>query len=305
MPEPHLLLLGRSDCPPSVALLTTGRFFAPKLVNGVGTFQDAGPLENDPLMSAVKTVGAEDIDYLLSLGTGEPKPSSALSAMVPKRFWQNNPISRLAKLIWEKMRDENVRQALHGHPRYHRLNIQFDGDEPRLDDTSRMLEVATKAGSDVTLSQAIDDIARCMVSSLFYFELDSTPRRQMGRYSGAGHILCSIRNNDPAFHVLLDRLSRHSAQFWIRRCPIDVVDKFSFDAKGNYRKRVEIEADDNFTVTLKQDSSNACHISGSPFSISKLILQQGLTAVFGRADHRKRKSMKNVENEKSKRRRLQ
>ena len=52
---------------------------------------------------------------------------------------------------------------------------------------------------------------------------------------------------------------------------------------------MEIEADDNFTVTLEQDAPNACHVSGSPFSIKKLILQQGLIAIFGRADHRKKK----------------
>jgi hypothetical protein len=65
------------------------RFFPSKEINGVGTFQDPGPLENDPLISALSEVAAmfpliEEPDFIVSLGTGAPrtkgdKPSMSMS----------------------------------------------------------------------------------------------------------------------------------------------------------------------------------------------------------------------------------
>ncbi|KAI2602275.1 hypothetical protein GGR54DRAFT_645183 [Hypoxylon sp. NC1633] len=54
-------------------------FFSPKHVDGVGTFQDAGPLENNPVISALSEAAAlfplvEEPDFVVSLGTGEPEP---------------------------------------------------------------------------------------------------------------------------------------------------------------------------------------------------------------------------------------
>ncbi|RSL62169.1 hypothetical protein CEP51_013512, partial [Fusarium floridanum] len=48
--------------------------FPPQHINGVGTFQDAGPLENDPLISALTAAATafpllEEPDFVVSLGT--------------------------------------------------------------------------------------------------------------------------------------------------------------------------------------------------------------------------------------------
>jgi len=187
------------------------------------------------------------------------------------------------------MRDKKVREAFQGHPRYHRLNVQFEGDEPRLDDIQSIPDVKLKVQDDPSVCETIDNIARCMIASLFFFELDSMPRRLGGKYVGTGHILCSIRPSEPAFSVLFHRLST-SGQFWINGVPVaNIRDGSCFDNEGNFRIKVEINTDDRFTVTLKQDSSELCNISGSPFSVRKLILLQGLCAVFGSPDHQKRK----------------
>lgn len=55
----------------------TRRFFPPKHINEVGTFQDAGPLENDPLLWALSEVSAmfpllKEPNFVISLGTGQP-----------------------------------------------------------------------------------------------------------------------------------------------------------------------------------------------------------------------------------------
>jgi len=284
------------------------RFFAPKHIHGVGTFQDAGPLENDPLISALSEVAAifplvEEPDFVVSLGTGEPKPSNEVSTAVSRNIWKNGAFPRLCRLFWEKMRDKKVRQAFQAYPRYHRLNIQFDDDEPRLDDIQSIPGVISKAQEDNSLSETIENIARCVVASLFYFELDSVPRLFGGKYIGTGYILCSIRHKDPAFRVLFDRLSKNSSQFLVNGCPVidvDIDDTSCFDGSGNFRKKIELNTDDKFSVSLKQDSSKPYNISGSPFSVSKLVLLQGFSAVFGRPDHRKRKASGHDENPKKK-----
>jgi hypothetical protein len=279
--------------------LTVSRFFPPKYIQDVGTFQDAGPLENDPTISALSEVsalfpGVEEPDFVLSLGTGEPKPTNNRDnppRNSSRNIWKNGAFPRLCRLFWEKMRDKNVRQAFLSHPRYHRLNIQFDGDEPRLDDAQSIPLLKTIAEKDESVSDSIENIARCVIASLFYFELDSIPRRTGGKYVGSGHILCSIRRGDPAFRVLFDRLFGMAAQFWVNKCPwIDINDSSCFDSHGNFKKALELSTEDKFSISLKQDSSETFEISGSPFTIGKLVLQQGLNAVFGRADHRKRKT---------------
>lgn len=203
------------------------------------------------------------------------------------------------------MRDTKLRQAFQAYPRYHRLDVQFDGDEPRLDDVHRIPELRCKAEQDDSLSQKIDRVARCFIASLFYFELDSLPRRVGEKYLGTGHIFCSIRRQDPAFTLLFDRLSGCSAHFFVNGWPeVLVADDTSFDADGNFRKFVELKTDGRFAITLKQNSSEPWNISGSPFSVDRLIRLQGLKAVFGQPDHRKRKGSGCPNNLKRKQRRI-
>ncbi|CAK7237038.1 hypothetical protein SBRCBS47491_009841 [Sporothrix bragantina] len=269
-------------------------FFPPKHIHGVGTFQDAGPLENDPLVSALAEVAAlfplvDEPDFVVSLGTGEPKPSPYPASAAPRSVWRNGAFPRLCRLFWEKMRDRKVRQAFQAHPRYHRLDVQFDGDEPRLDDAASMSEIMAVAQNDATCSDAIDDVARSIVASLFYFELDSIPRRENGRHRCSGRILCAIQPSEPAFAVLVRRLASSAAQFWVDGSVVAELDEACIGSSGGFQKRIEFDACERFAIALKQDPAGPCHISGSPFTVRKLLHQQGLLAVFGRSDHRKRK----------------
>ncbi|KAJ0134526.1 hypothetical protein HZ326_22416 [Fusarium oxysporum f. sp. albedinis] len=248
------------------------RVFPAKHIHGFGTFQDAGPLENDPLISALTAAAKafpllEEPDFIVSLGTGEPKPHDEIPITNSRNTWKNGALPRLFRLVIEKMRDKKLRQAFQGHPRYHRLNVQFDGDEPRLDDVHRIPELRYKAEQDQSISKQIDSVARCFVASLFYFELDSLPRQIGGKYRGKGRILCSIQQNDPAFSLLFSRLSQSSAQFWIDGWPEVGHAKENFDSDGNFRKTVELNTNGKFTITLQESSVERCNISGnSPLS---------------------------------------
>jgi hypothetical protein len=138
--------------------------------------------------------------------------------------------------------------------------------------------------------KVIDNIVRCAIASVFYFELDSVLEGCNREYTGTGSILCSIRRGDSIFEVLLDRLSK-SSTFYLNDYIIPgIVGDCSFVSKdGNFRKRVELSLNRRFTISLKQDDSELYNISGSLYSIEKLIVAQGLNAYFGRADYDKRK----------------
>lgn len=73
----------------SVQSANHGSFFPPRHIQDIGTFQDAGPLVNDPLIPALSEVATlhphlDGPDFLLSLGTGEPRLSPNPSPDEPR-----------------------------------------------------------------------------------------------------------------------------------------------------------------------------------------------------------------------------
>ena len=74
---------------------------------------------------------------------------------------------------------------------------------------------------------------------------------------------------------------------------------------GNFCLPLDVETSDKFAITLRlADEEDDSDISGSPFSVRKLVAAQGLDAAFGRPDHRKRKRAGEVEWLSNKRRRM-
>jgi hypothetical protein len=235
---------------------------------------------------------------VLSLGTGEPSNQTSgnvsptdLLKEDSRRIWKYGAIPRIRDLLLEKMRDRNIRQFFRNHPKYHRLNIEFDGAEPRLDDTKNIPELKSKVREDTSQSNEIDHIVRRLISSLFYFELEYLPERTQGKYVAAGVVFCTICRGDPDFTDLMQKLASCSASFLLDgRHVAAVADIISKLGQGeNFKLRLELEVTGGFTIALKQGDSDPCDISGSPFSIDRLVSAQGLAASFGTADHGKRK----------------
>ena len=139
----------------------------------------------------------EEPDFVVSLGTGEMKRDHASATPIPCA-WKNKALPRLCRLVWENMRDKNVRQAFQFNPRYHRLDIEFVQAEPRLDDVMSIPEMKSKVQVENSLSKTTENIARNMVASLFYFELESITEDIDGKWVGIGHNQCSLRKNSPA-----------------------------------------------------------------------------------------------------------
>jgi hypothetical protein len=287
-------------------------------IDNVGTFQDAGPLENDPLLWALAEAAAlfphtSQPDFVVSLGTGEPSPSNYdVSTSDCRSLRKNGMFCRIRDLLLEKMRDRGVQRAcksvaLAGKvlDRVHRLSVGFDGPEPRLDDTNMIRELTIKSQIDPALTSTINIIARRMVASLFYFELDGLrpPQWRNGGYLLRGYIFCSIRRGDAALAALLRKLCSSRGRFLVGNWAVS--DALCVGTDGNFRLSLEVETKDKFAITLQlADEEVGSNISGSPFSVRKLVAAQGLDAAFGWPDHRKRKRIGEDERSSTKRQRI-
>jgi hypothetical protein len=80
-----------------------------------------------------------------------------------------------------------------------------------------MSELKSKVQADSSISSAIDSPARCMILSLFYFELKSIPESINGKFAGIDHIQCSLHRKSLVFFLLLHRLLNCSAVFYLER----------------------------------------------------------------------------------------
>jgi len=154
-----------------------------------------------------------------------------------------------------------------------------------------MPELKLNVQANHLISKIIDDIAHYAIVSLFYFKLESVSERHENRHVGTGHILCILRENDSDFKAFIDQLSNSLAYFCLNNSLIsEVVNDHSFlRANENFRKCVQLNIGDSFTISLKQEELKTCNISGSSYFVDRLVAAQGLHAYFDRADHRKRK----------------
>jgi len=282
------------------------RYFRPKHIPRVGWFQDGGIWRNNPVGTALCEVRAiwpsiEEPDFVVSLGTGyQRQPTSSPCTSGPRGILRDGFIPRSYRAFMSSLSGRKLWQEFRNcgrgdtEGRYFRFDIEFDGREPSLDNINQMEGLKLRAQAEHSKSKELDNLARCVVASLFYFEFESTPQYEDGEISCAGHILCRLRSGDPALEVVLLQLSKSSAKFALQNHTLPgVIGDCSFsDRYGNFRKRVEFTVNSRqqrIPIHLREGSSLSNNISGSPFSVDSFVAAQGLEAHFGRADHRKRK----------------
>ncbi|KAM7210074.1 patatin-like phospholipase-like protein [Rhypophila decipiens] len=278
-------------------------YFKPKYIEGVGPLQDAGVLHNNPLTIALSELHAvyptiSTPQYLINLGTGTARSPDGPQEDKALSVFGNNFIVRLFRSYMSLLRGrrpwEEFRRSMKRSPttdRCFRLDLTFEGPEPKLDDIKIIPELKDMVRADEALSLAIDEISRCIIASLFYFELDSIPEKRNGEFWGVGRIFCFRRRSDPALAALATKLSRLSARFIINgaKVPGEISDPSFWDEDGNFQKRICFKTSGEILISLREEGFREYPISGAPFSVDKLVKTQGLNAHFGAADHRKRK----------------
>lgn len=254
-------------------------------------------MENNPIVSALAEFKAifpliKKPDLFLSLGTGSASIKGGYPTTVGQlKIWRNRTLLRLYRLFMEKTRDRLLTYAFKADPGVHRLDIDLEGEEPRLDDADSISVLKAQVQSEHSLSPMIDLVSRRLTASLFYFELNAAPERINGDYCIRGNVLCHLRCVEPAYKALLEQLVRDSAELFVNNIalPGSFEDDLRFHASRQFRRSVSFNLADGFSISIKRHAMSPCHISGSPFSVDALLTSQGFNSFFGRSDHRKRK----------------
>ncbi|KAH8587835.1 hypothetical protein B0O99DRAFT_583936 [Bisporella sp. PMI_857] len=273
-------------------LSESGTYFKPHHIDGVGTFQDGGLWRNNPIDIAISEARAlwptiVEPDVVLSLGTGgfiTRCLESFLSTMDGQKFYD-------LPNQWNRAAD--------GMNRYFRLNVQLEGKTPALDDVSTMSPLKSEARKQHTKNKSLDELAECLISTLFYFELTSRPIRNRSHFSCQGQILCIIEpsdKEDDALQGLLDRLTEKGSRFYIAHRPLSgpINSLANVDpVTTHFRVKVELrvrDLDSLIPISLRLGNTNRSvgegrNISASPFTVNGLSAAQGWENPFGRADH--------------------
>ncbi|KFY80531.1 hypothetical protein V499_00606 [Pseudogymnoascus sp. VKM F-103] len=285
--------------------------FTPKKIEGLGKFQDGGLSFNNPTKLALaeikdffpNDISAKRSTLKVSLGTGKA-PEREPELHGSNSWWKDLWFFRLCRVLWSSMDGQESSDAIYKKDansveglktvtnkrrgEYFRFNLEFRSQQPRLDDSSKIPEMKALAQGEVALQLSqLDQLAHCLIAELFVFELEleSVPRKENGKYSCTGYILCCHRAGSPAFNALLRRLTGLSAAFLLRgrKLPGSVQDRSSLARDGNFRKRVCFDVtskEDLVSLQLQEGGSEPYHISGSPFSVNWLIEAQGLGRPF-------------------------
>ncbi|KAI1562425.1 Patatin, partial [Pyrenophora tritici-repentis] len=157
-------------------------FFKPQAVRSLGIFQDGGLQHNNPASIAQWEArfmwpAKPYPDFALSLGTGTSADAVDLG-ITNSRFYV-----RLFKSFMRNLNGEDAWKRFYNsldlniRHRYQRLNVQFTGPEPSLDDALQipnLKAITTRKIQDdgVTITAVLD----LMLASMFYFELDALPK---------------------------------------------------------------------------------------------------------------------------------
>lgn len=229
---------------------------------------------------------------VVSLGTGSRRmPNNGPRMSVMRGIFRDGFIPRIFRAFIASLKADAGRRK----GPYFRFDVEYNGYEPSLDGTTKMQQLKENARLAISESPEEDRLVRCMFAECFIFELESDPKRGVnGQYICTGHIFCRLRANEKGLSVLLDQLGARSAKFLLYGRPITTPtssDSF-LNREGNYCRRVQFQVFDrksSISIQLQEGQSQPSNISGSPFSIEKLVADQGLDCCFGRSDHVKRK----------------
>lgn len=234
-----------------------------------------------------------NVDLVLSVGTGtglDDEPASPSTCPEPGGVWKDGFLPRLfrsfmASLDGQKTWTELVNR-LHPELRgsYFRLNVQFQGSEPQIDDVTQfdsMRASVAEQKSDCAMGVIADKLA----ASLFFFELDAVPGANL---RCTGHILCRTGGSDDSFRSVREYIRKGDGRFLVGNKVITSANKL-LDIEGGFRLPVAFTTkslNGRFSIMLALNNRPATKISGFPTSVSALVIMQGLDSPFGHANHR-------------------
>lgn len=226
-------------------------------------------------------------DLVLNIGTGS-SPDAPLIDRRP-RFIKDNWATRLKRGYMSLMQGRRIWHEATGvgaaskKCRY-RLDLTITHPPP-LDDTASMPRLNSMVYDDSVLLQAVPEIAYHLFATLFYFELDALPQRSGCKFHITGHISCTRKGGDPALPKVAEKLRKSTIYINGR----SIRPSVQTDEHGNIHQAIECLTVQTLLIELREEGSkHAFPLSGSPYTVSKLIAKGPTTAVFGTRSHKKR-----------------
>lgn len=166
----------------------------------------------------------------------------------------------------------------------YRLDLTIT-EPPSIDDTTSMPMLTSMVYRDGMLFQAVPDIAYHLFATLFYFELDALPQITGSKFGISGHILCTRKGQDAALPQVAEKLRRSTLYVNGKSTRVAI----ETDEHGNIFQTIVCDTGQALLIELKEEgSTRAFPLSGSPYSVPKLIARGRATAVFGTRTHKKR-----------------
>ena len=233
------------------------------------------------------------LDVVLSLGTG--KEDSLRSPKAPhfRNVISDGFIPRLCRSFMSSLdgerawRDAANRLDEDSKADYFRLNVPFAGAEPRLDDVRYIDELKESVQLQLDGFRDRKRVALALLVATFFFELDTVPTFDKGRYYCRGVIRC--RNEPRAVIQSLNKLYRDRLEFTLGSGTLgelsigDICGAYQLYCKKAHFYVRHLE--ETVTMNLKVNGLERRKLSGFPHSMAWFVQQQRLDSPFGNAEH--------------------
>ncbi len=230
-------------------------------------------------------------DFAISLGTGTEAamtftggPHSPVMLGSFSRLYRSFMVALDGQKTWDELFNTLSTES---RTRFHRLNIDFPGIEPSIDDVSAMASLKQQAEQHIASEARLKGIKDSMIASMFYFELEDIPKYLSGQYQCIGHVSCRLNLPQSARRRLYQQLMDSSAKFLIDGRPVSCVEVVP-SLNIPFKRRLHFtlpSLTDMVYISIRGITFRPRMISGLPKSLDDLIAAQKLDAPFGRADH--------------------
>lgn len=241
---------------------------------------------------------------MVSLGTGFKRNHDPETGAMEKRsLFRSRFVPRLFRSFlnffvgetrWQELKNSLESQA---RGRYHRMNIEFYGDEPELDDLQAMPNLRQQAKCQALSNDDIHKCADNLLAALFYLELKGPelPTFDGTLFTCKGRIRCRLGPSHRALRVLASRLKETQAHFYLgfeQKLPCADDESYkAIECGAPFLRDVVFKVrslEDFIDIKIDGITRRARSISNCPYKIETLIKDQGLDNYFGSRKGRKR-----------------
>ncbi|KAM3477663.1 hypothetical protein MY8738_006314 [Beauveria namnaoensis] len=286
-------------------------YFNPQVIDDVA-YQDGGMTYNNPSALALAAARSQcpekpNPGLFLSFGTGVGRMTKRSSRSVTdlsgtvggrvqkrkKRSWlrvvHRSSVGRVCGAFMRQNDSnrefERVCQHIRGGHCF-RFDPEHDGPQPNLDDIADLQGRQRRAEAAASSAPEIRAAASCILAQRFYFELDSIPHYSNGMYHCSGGLHCDFEPGSPEQTALLHRFDQAAASFQLgsQIFPGPFLRRATRQSDSTLVRRVIFSVrtkQTEFSIEIQERPDESVGISGSPFTIDRLVQLQGLDDWFG------------------------